>query len=239
MPVVAPRNPPNPLDVPSPRWTGGDRSSARSSALAPEARLRRRVAAELLALSFGAALFLRFGPHDLFLYVGLASFAGAAVALSAKDTRERVWGPSAAPRADRLRRSAAHMALLTLPVAFVLLACGLYLHGPSVLRLETVFTLAFYLPWAFLQQALFQFYLLGRLRALFPLASPALLSAVDGLLYGTAHLPSGWLLAGLTVACGIIWSFCYHRDRVLLPLAVSHAVLGTAFFCWAMNGGVF
>jgi membrane protease YdiL (CAAX protease family) len=231
LPGAARNTTPLPPTVPGAEGAGGQPGSG--------SELRRRVATELALISAGAALFLRFGPHDLFVYLGLASLAGAAVALSAKQTRERIWGPVPLPRAVRLRRSAAHLAVLTLPVALLLLACGLYLYGPSVLRLGVLFTFAFYLPWALLQQTLFQFYLLGRLRVLFPLASPLLLSVVDGLLYGMTHFPSGWLLAGLTVACGIVWSYCYHRDRVLLPVAVSHAVLGTAFFCWAMNGGFF
>jgi hypothetical protein len=72
-----------------------------------------------------------------------------------------------------------------------------------VLRLQVLLTFAFYLPWALLQQTLFQFHLLGRLRVLFPFASPVLLSVVDGVLYGMTHLPSGWLLAGFMVASGI------------------------------------
>lgn len=201
--------------------------------------LRYRVAAELAALTVGAILFLRFGPHNLFVYTGLALLFGAAVGLTAKHTRERVWGPASAPRAVRVRRSAALMTALTLPVAFLFFIYGYYLYGSSVLRLQVLLTFAYYLPWALLQQTLFQFYLLGRLRVLLPLASPVLLSVVDGVLYGMTHLPSGWLLAGLTVASGVVWSYCYHRDRSLLPIAVSHAVLGTAFFCWALNGGLF
>jgi membrane protease YdiL (CAAX protease family) len=201
--------------------------------------LRRRVATELIALTVGATLFLRFGPHNLLVYVGLASLAAAAVGLTARHTRERIWGPAPASRAHRLRRSAVQMAVLTMPVALLFLACGSYLYGTSVLRVQVLITFAFYLPWALLQQTLFQFYLLGRLRVLLPFASPVFLSILDGMLYGMTHLPSGWLLAGLTVMAGIVWSYCYQRDRSLLPIAASHAVLGTAFFCWALNGGVF
>ena len=33
-----------------------------------------------------------------------------------------------------------------------------------------------------------------------------------------------------TVAAGTVWSFLYYRYRLLVPLAFSHAALGSAFF---------
>jgi membrane protease YdiL (CAAX protease family) len=86
-----------------------------------------------------------------------------------------------------------------------------------------------YLPWALMQQTLFQFYLLGRLLALFPRTKPFIAIAFTSLAVGLVHLPDVWT-ALVTVAAGFIWSFIYYRYRLLLPLAVSHAALGSAFY---------
>ena len=42
------------------------------------------------------------------------------------------------------------------------------------------------------------------------------------------HLPDVWT-AAVTFASGMAWSFIYYRYRLLLPLAFSHAALGSAF----------
>ena len=34
----------------------------------------------------------------------------------------------------------------------------------------------------------------------------------------------------VTVVAGAVWSFIYYRYRLLLPLAFSHAALGSAFY---------
>ena len=87
---------------------------------------------------------------------------------------------------------------------------------------------AFYLPWALLQQTLFQFYLFGRLLTLLP---PWLAVACTALAYGLVHLPDP-VLSAFTALAGIFWSYVYNRYRRLLPLAVSHACLGAAFHYW-------
>jgi hypothetical protein len=66
-----------------------------------------------------------------------------------------------------------------------------------------------YLPWALLQQFLFQFYLLGRLLTLFP----APLSVVaTGMAYSFVHLPDIGVTLAAAVA-GIFWTFLYRRLR--------------------------
>ena len=85
------------------------------------------------------------------------------------------------------------------------------------------------LPWALMQQTLLQFYLLGRLLALLPkqyLFAPII---ITGSCFGLVHLPDVWT-ASVTVASGMAWSFIYYRYRLLLPLAFSHAALGSAFY---------
>ena len=88
--------------------------------------------------------------------------------------------------------------------------------------------LALYLPWALLQQALFQFYLLGRLRTLLP-ASVAV--TVTGVAYALVHLPDIGVAAASAIA-GVFWSYVYCCYRVLSPLALSHALLGSTFYYW-------
>jgi len=94
-----------------------------------------------------------------------------------------------------------------------------------------VLTAVYLLVVPHLQQMLFQLYLLGRLRALIP-ASPALtLAAMNGVLFGTVHLPDVELTV-LTSVGGAVWSWYYLRDRCLALIAVSHAVLGTTYYYW-------
>src|SRR5262245_52790062 len=97
-------------------------------------------------------------------------------------------------------------------------------------------TLALFLPWALMQQVLLQFYLLGRLRVLLPRLPPLGLAAVNGLGFGAVHLPS-WELAVATAVAGTVWSQAYQRHRVLLPIAFSHALLGTAYFALVLHSG--
>jgi membrane protease YdiL (CAAX protease family) len=60
---------------------------------------------------------------------------------------------------------------------------------------------------------------------------------LTGLGYGAVHLPD-WEVALLAGAAGILWSFAYQRDRVLLPIACSHAILGATYFSWVRGGGI-
>jgi hypothetical protein len=39
----------------------------------------------------------------------------------------------------------------------------------------------------------------------------------------------------VTIIGGMFWSYSYHRDRYVLPIAVSHAVLGTTFYYWVLG----
>jgi membrane protease YdiL (CAAX protease family) len=43
------------------------------------------------------------------------------------------------------------------------------------------------------------------------------------------HLPDAWLALAACLT-GTVWSYSYLRDRQLLPIAVSHAVLGVSFY---------
>jgi hypothetical protein len=90
---------------------------------------------------------------------------------------------------------------------------------------------ALYFPWALLQQTLFLFYLLGRVRVLLPSLSPLGHSAFNGLAFGLVHVPDLWI-AVLAWLGGTVWSVLYLRYRLLWPLALSHALPGTTFYYW-------
>ena len=88
-----------------------------------------------------------------------------------------------------------------------------------------------YLPWALLQQTLFQFYLLGRVRTLCPSLHPLAQSALNGLIFGLVHTTDIWIVLVAALG-GTLWSLLYLRFRRLWPLAVSHAFVATTFYYW-------
>jgi len=212
----------------------------------PPPALRLRLAVELAVLAIGATLLLVFLPSRLrntATYVGLALVALGLIGFTARETRERIWGPPESPDFDRVRRCAIGMSLLTFPPLLLFLVCGVAMRywgfwlppdACGMVSLDFLLALVCYLPWALLQQTLFQFYLLGRLRALLPFASPLLLSMFNGLCYGLVHLPNVPVTL-VTIIGGMFWSYSYHRDRYVLPLALSHALLGSAFYYWILG----
>ena len=101
-----------------------------------------------------------------------------------------------------------------------------------------IYALVLYLPWALAQQFIFQFYFLGRLRAVMPTTTPVVVAMLNGLAYGLVHLPDVWLSLGTSMA-GMVWSYCYLRDRSILPIVVSHAILGVAFYYWVFGCDLF
>jgi hypothetical protein len=88
-----------------------------------------------------------------------------------------------------------------------------------------------YLPWALLQQTLFQFYLLGRVCMLCPSLHPLAQSLLNGLIFGLVHTTDIRIALVATLG-GTLWSVLYLRYRRLWPLAVSHALIGTTFYYW-------
>jgi membrane protease YdiL (CAAX protease family) len=218
----------------------------------PTAKERRRIALELAVLALLTGLFLGFQPiRPMALEVGMALVGMGLVGLLARQTSEQLWGVSTSPDFERMRRCATAMILLTLPPV---IGFGVYgavdaaVSAPEgsgfggvleaiatrLFRWHFFVTLLFYVPWALVQQMLFQFYLLARLRALLPYASPLFLACLNGFLYGAMHLPQ-WPVAIVTMVGGVVWSYSYHRDRYVWPIAVSHAVLASTFYYWACN----
>jgi membrane protease YdiL (CAAX protease family) len=193
--------------------------------------VRRRVALELGALAVSATLFLALVPQrPIFLDLGFALLALGLVALTARDTREHVWGTPSEPVADRVRRSTRPLLIATAAVVPIFAAWRIVIGGPFLT--STLFAaLVLFVPWALLQQVLFQFYLLGRVRVLLAGAPRLVVSLVNGLFFGAVHLPD-WDLVLVTIVAGITWSWYYLRDRCLLPIALSHAALGPTYFYW-------
>jgi hypothetical protein len=202
--------------------------------------LRRKVAIELGAITVLTTIFILLFPRrNPLVDMGLAVLALLGVGLSARYTRRTVWAASPSPiEANRFRRGMAVVFWVTASTAFLFLLYGgivAYHKGgwPAVSarvfnwRMLAIF--GCYLPWALMQQTLLEFYFLGRLLVLFPKKYILVPMIVTGCCFGLVHLPDV-ATASVTVAAGTVWSLIYYRYRSLLPLAVSHAALGTAFY---------
>ena len=182
---------------------------------------------------------LLFPRRNPLLDVALAGFAVLCLGLSAAYTRRVIWTVSPPPVTEnRSHRCLTVTFWITVPSALLLFLIGgsiAFVHGgwpavaERVLNWRILAAFGCYLPWALMQQTLLQFYLLGRLLALFPrrcLWAPLMLT---GICFGLVHLPD-LRTALVTVLAGTVWSFLYYRYRLLLPLALSHAALGSAFY---------
>jgi membrane protease YdiL (CAAX protease family) len=205
--------------------------------------LRRWIALELGLLAGLTLAFLSLVPErPLALNLALALLALLLLLANGRFTRERVWArfPADGEPSGRGRSAWASSALITGLVLALFLAAGLLLGyreggwseaGRRVLNPQMLLALLLYLPWALLQQALFQLYLLGRLLVLIGAPGAVLLT---GLAYSLVHLPHAAVTAATALA-GVVWTGIYYRDRRLLPIAVSHALLGAAFFYWVLG----
>ena len=89
-------------------------------------------------------------------------------------------------------------------------------------RLPNAGRLAAYFGFAFLQQSFLQLGLYRRLALLVP---APLTIAIVAVLFACWHVPN-FMLMCLCLIGGVLWSWQYQRHRALLPLVVSHAVLG-------------
>lgn len=203
---------------------------------------RQRVARELLVLAaLSTGFLLLFPRRPIGVDVGLALFAFGFVLLTAKHTRSAIWGPlPVASTGTHWQRCVAGTMLPTaLAIGLFLLVGALIAYqaagwpaiGYRIFHPRIPAALALYFPWALLQQTLFQFYLLGRIQVLWPSLHPLSHSALNGLAFGLVHAPDPWI-ALMTWLGGTVWSFLYLRYRLLWPLALSHALLGTTLYYW-------
>ena len=203
---------------------------------------RRRVAVELLVLGVLSSGFLVLFPRrPIVVDLGLALFALGLVLLNANDTRTQFWGqwPVEVGHASRQRGVVVTMTLTVLVMLlFLLVGVVIGYQGAGwpgvkarILHPYLPTAVLLYLPWALLQQTLFQFYLLGRVRTLCPSLRPLAQSALNGLIFGLVHSTDIGIVL-LAALGGTLWSWLYLRYRRLWPLAVSHALVGTTFYYW-------
>lgn len=142
--------------------------------------LKTRLGIELIALAILTTIFLVLFPRrPIFVDESLALFALLLLAVNVKFTRNVVWAqfPPPASKRHRLRKCLALVMAMTFSLVLVLLAAGIAI-GYSESGWDTAFNrvcnwriliaISLYFPWGLLQQTLFQFYLLGRLRTLLP-----------------------------------------------------------------------
>ncbi len=202
--------------------------------------LKIRIIVELVLLALLTVIFLFVFPkRNIFVDISLASLALLFVGLNSKFTRTAIWArfPSEIPEPERLPRCLSIIIPATILLMLACLGVGFYIgylqtgRQGAVTRISNwhiIPALAFYLPWALLQQTLFQFYLLGRLLILLPVW---LAITLTGIAYALLHLPDLGITAAV-IAAGIFWTFLYYRYRCLIPLAFSHACLGAAFHYW-------
>lgn len=203
---------------------------------------QRRAAVELLVLGILSSGFLALFPQrSIFVDLDLALFALSVVLLNASYTRTHIWGqwPLEVGRAGWRRCLLVTMTLTVLVlVVFLLVGIVIGYEGADwpgakarILHPYLPTAVLLYLPWAWLQQTLFQFYLLGRVCTLCPSLHPLAQSLLNGFIFGAIHTTDIGI-ALLAALGGTLWSFLYLRYRRLWPLAVSHALVATTFYYW-------
>jgi len=203
---------------------------------------RRRAAIELLILGLLASGFLALFPRrPISVDLVLAVLASVLVLLNAGYTRTHIWGllPRQVEGTDWRPGVFVTMTLTVLVMlVFFLIGVAVGYQGADwpgakarILHPYLPTAVLLYVPWALIQQILFQFYLLGRVCTLCPSLHPLAQSLLNGLVFGVVHTTDIWILL-LAALGGTLWSFLYLRYRRLWPLVVSHALIGTTFYYW-------
>lgn len=192
---------------------------------------------ELAAIGAAALVFVAtFQVRPPYLDFALAAAAVALIAFSAARSR-RFWAlarsvdPTGARGAWKAALMFTAVALVVLAVAALLFAP---VDSPAAARFANWHMLAaaaLYFPWALLQLYIFQFYWFGRWLTLVPVPVAVALTAVA---FAAVHYPR-WPVMLVTLVAGAAWALIYYRWRSLLPLAVSHALLGTALHYWVFG----
>ncbi len=201
-------------------------------------RADRSVILELAAIGAAALVFVAtFQVRPPYVDFVLAAAAVALIVLSAARSR-RLWAlarsvdPTGARGAWLAALAFTAVALAVLAVTAVIVART---TGAAALERfsnwHMLAAAALYLPWALLQQYIFQFYWFGRWVQLAPVPLAVALTAVA---FAAVHFPR-WPVMGVTLVAGTAWALIYYRWRSLVPLAVSHALLGTALHYWVFG----
>ena len=205
--------------------------------------LRARFLIELGALGAATAVFLAVFPRrPIAVDIVLALVALALLLSTARFTWREVWRLGERTRED-LKASIRWIAVFTIPAVALFLLFGAVAAyrekgGPGIteriLNPNLALAVLLYLPWALLQETLFQFYLLGRLKTIFDGRYPFLFCALNAVGYSLVHMPEIPVCIATGLA-GVVWSWLYLRYRHLLPIAASHAILGATFYYWAIG----
>ena len=202
-------------------------------------RADRSVALELAGIGAAAIVFvatIRVRPP--YLDFALAGVAVALIVVSAARSR-RLWTLARAVDAEASSRAAWQASLAFTAVALLALAIAAVLVAraagvPLAERFGNWHMLAaapLYFGWALLQQYIFQFYWLGRWLQLVPSWAAVALTV---LAFSAVHYPR-WPVMALTLVACTVWSLIYLRWRRLLPLVISHGLLGTALHYWVFG----
>jgi membrane protease YdiL (CAAX protease family) len=201
-------------------------------------RADRSVAIELVAIGAAAVVFVAtFQVRPPYLDFVLAAAAVALIVFSAARSR-RFW--SLARSVDVQGSRAAWMAALAFTAAALAVLAFVAVftaRAAGVSALERfgnwhmLAAAALYFPWALLQQYIFQFYWFGRWLQIVPTPLAVALTAVA---FAAVHFPR-WPVMLVTLVAGTVWTLIYLRWRRLLPLALSHALLGTALHYWVFG----
>jgi len=198
----------------------------------------RSVLLELGAIAVAALIFVAtFRVRPPYLDFVLAAAAVGLIVLSAARSR-RLWelqrsvDPTGARGAWKAALVFTTVALAVLAGVAVLVARAA--GTPAVERFgnwHILVVAALYFPWALLQQYIFMFYWFGRWLRLVPVPIAVVLTA---LAFSAVHFPR-WPVMAVTLVAGSAWALIYYRWRSIVPLAVSHALLGTALHYWVFG----
>jgi membrane protease YdiL (CAAX protease family) len=201
-------------------------------------RADRSVMLELAAIGAAALVFVAtFQVRPPYVDFVLAAAAVALIVFSAARSR-RLWAlarsvdPTGARGAWRAALSFTAGALVVLAIIALLVTRNAGIApGERFGNWHILVVAALYLPWALLQQYIFQFYWFGRWLQLAPVPVAVALTA---LAFAAVHFPR-WPVMAVTLVAGGVWALIYYRWRSLVPLAVSHALLGTALHYWVFG----
>ena len=202
-------------------------------------RADRSVVLELAGIGLAALVFVAsFQVRPPYLDFALAAAAVALIVLSAARSR-RLWALARTVDPQGARRAWSRGAWI-----YCGSACSCWRSPPCSSRAppahralerfanwHLLAAAALYFPWALLQQYIFQFYWFGRWLQVVPAPVAVALTAVA---FAAVHFPR-WPVMAVTLVAGAVWALIYLRWRRLLPLAVSHALLGTALHYWVFG----
>lgn len=193
-----------------------------------------RARVEISIIVIATFLFLLLVPQHNLLYMSLALGFVAYIFIDARFTSAPIWQVlSEQPSTVAQWCHPRYIYLVTALVAVAFILIGLY-RGNALPVLHWLMMCLVYIGWAILQQYIFMYYFLGRINAVLGFKYRTLAIIVSGFAYGLVHLPQ-YTLVALTILAGLLWAASYLFYQRLLPLAISHGVLGASYYFWVLN----